>query len=139
MTDIGVQKAKSIKPTKKSLEKTAFDIMDFLDKQDMWYEVCIYVNNKRFFSAGHGSNIENKTTKAETKKGTPYWIEENINVKEYLEYSNPNGISLSFEGPLYDKINYDDYDFVQKMTNKFLDKYNMYFDMGNAWNMSAWD
>lgn len=124
------------KITPDNMKQLAFDIMDYLNTHDMWESCIIYVSNQRFLSKGWGSQYDTYE-KGITKKGTEYIIENDINVKDYLEYSNPDTISLAFEGLLYDVINAD-LDYISKLDHKFLDKFGLYFELGHAWNMSAY-
>lgn len=119
--------------TPESMEKVAMDIMDWLEKQNMWFEVNILVNGQMWMSDKNGSYEERRTP-----KGTSYWVKPDIDIKRQLEYSNPDTISITFEGPLYHRINYEDYDFMLKMSEKFLDPYGLYFEQGHAWSMTAY-
>ena len=65
-------------------------------------------------------------------------MEKNVDIKSRLEYSNPDTISMYFEGPLYHLINYEDYDFLNKLEKKFMEPYNLYFEQGYAWSATAY-
>jgi len=122
------------KITPKAMEALALKMIDYFAKKGYWTEMGIYVNNKRLAS----DNLRGTYTKATTEGGVAYFIEENIDVKDYIEYSNPETLTIYFEGPLYHTINYDDYDYLNKLDNKFLKPYGLYFEQGHAWNMSAY-
>lgn len=126
--------SKQLNITPENMKSTALQIIDFLSKNNLWKNVCIYVANEAWYSDPHPNSDEHKTNKNVT-----YFVKTDMDVIEYLgEYCNPETISMTFEGPLYHKINYNDYDFVQTLTKKFLDKYDLYFELGHAWSMTAY-
>lgn len=130
---------KARKPvTPKNMEKLAVDLMDYFYEHELWDGVIIYVNGNRYFSSGWGEDVA-KLEKRSTDRGTPYWVERDVDVNRYIEYNNPKTVTISFEGALYDMINYVDYDFTYKLGQKFLEEYGMYFEQGHAWNMAAYE
>lgn len=119
------------KLTKANIEQLAQEIMDFLDKHNMQDGVCIYYNNKRMHSEGRwkGSDI------------IYIWVEDEdfpMDPHDYFEYAAYDHIlSMSFEGVLYDVLNYS----CGKREEKFraiFEKYGLYFELGNAWNLTAY-
>ena len=128
-------KKKPITPA--NMEKLAENLIDFFSSKDLFHDVCIYVNNQAWKSDKYMDDKD--LTEAYTAKGNKYYIKKNVDIKAQLEYSNPKTISITFEGPLYHVINYDDYDFVYKLSNKFLDPYGLYFEQGYAWSMAAYE
>ena len=117
------------KLTKANIEQLANEIMQFLDKHEMQDAVCIYFNNKRIRSKSNwdGENL------------TYQWIEEsNIDPHNYFEYAAYGHIlSMSFEGSLYDCLNYS-FGRREEQFRKLFDKYNLYFELGNFWNLTAY-
>ena len=117
------------KLTKIQIEQLAKEIMDFLDKCHMQDGVCIYFNNKRMRSDGNWDG----------KDLTYSWVEEDdVDPHDYFEYAAYEHIlSMSFEGALYDVLNYT----FGKREEKFraiFEKYGLYFELGNYWNLSAY-
>ena len=105
------------KLTKKQIEKMANEIKELLEYyEDSAY--CIYFNNKRI----NDGKLE----------------EGEFNPRDYFEWAATDHIlSISTEGMLYDALNYG-YEF---MLNKFidiLDKYNVYYELGNSWNLTLY-
>ncbi|MCX7610282.1 MAG: hypothetical protein N2043_01685 [Ignavibacterium sp.] len=103
-------------------EILANEIIEFLKKHHLWYDVALYFNNKKVSSYGG---------KEETTK--------NINVKDYLEYCNPDTITMTFEGPLYKELN--GYSIDSTIYDKFvllLRKHGYYFEFGHAWSLSIY-
>lgn len=111
----------------------ALKLIDHFAKEKCWYNVIIYVDNEAWYSEQRSD-----TEVFQTKKGNEYHVRKNINVSEYLEYSNPKTLSLVFEGPLYNIINHKDYDYLTKLSAKYLDTYGLYFEQGYAWSATAY-
>lgn len=115
--------------TKSQIEKLALDIMLFLDTHHMQDGVCIYFNNKRIRSKGNWDGEDY----------TYEWVEDpNMDPHDYFEFAAYEHIlSMSFEGSLYDCLNYS----ISKREEEFraiFDKYDLYFELGNAWNLTAY-
>ena len=119
-----------------NMEQLAKDLIDYFVKLGVFSDICIYVNSQAFKSNKYCD--ETDLSEAKTDTGNKYYIRKNVDIKKQLEYSNPDTVSIVFEGPLYHLINYDDYDFIAKLTKKFLTKYNLYFEQGYAWSMTAY-
>lgn len=116
------------KLTKADIEQFANEIMDFLTQHKLDSGVSIYYNNKRI---RHKYDLYNSDADAELV------IEENMNPFEYFQYGNRKHIlSMSFEGPLYDSLNYSGY--KEEELYKIFEKYGVYWELGNAWNLSAY-
>ena len=59
----------------------------------------------------------------------------------YTEYAG-DILTMTFEGPLYEALNYGDYGGYQWKTEEELTaifrKYGLYYELGNAWNLTAY-
>lgn len=112
-----------MKLTKSAIENMAYEIMEFLKTEKLSDGVSIYFNNKRMNKDG---------------------IEEGeFNPKEYFEYAADSHIlSMSFEGRLNHVFNYylsGSYcDEIIKNFIKILDKYGVWYELGNAWNLTCY-
>lgn len=66
---------------------------------------------------------------------------ENVNPKDYFEYVGENILCMSFEGPLYELLNcYVPLSYYNSVEGEFrgiLQKYGLYYELGNAWNLST--
>ena len=116
-----------MKITKIKIEEMANEIIDYLKRNNLETDVCIYFNNKRIcFENDWDRRVECLV---------PYEkVEENINPLDYFEYANEKHIlSMSFEGDLYEKINYGNTDKLDKI----FEKYGLYYELGHAWNLSV--
>lgn len=108
-----------MKLSKIKIEQLANEIMDFLKEQGLDTDVSIYFNGKRMNSKG-------------IEKGT-------FNPKDYFDYVG-DILSMSFEGSFNSIINYYlDVSYCNIVMAKFdaiLDKYGVYYELGNSWNLS---
>lgn len=112
------------KLTPAKLEKLAIELMEYLQKNEMFEYVYIYVNNKCYAQSRHND----KGTRHQSKYGH-YYIIPDMPVREMLEYCNPETITVSFDGALYTAINYG-LGTVEADLNKMFKKHNMYFEQG---------
>ena len=116
------------KLTKPDIEKFANEIMAYLEKYGLDSDVCIYYNNKR---------MQNKYDWKNPDAPHERIVEDNMSPCDYFEYVNRDHIlSMSFEGPLYDSLNYSGY--KEPGLRKIFEKYGVYWELGNAWNLSAY-
>lgn len=109
-------------------------LIDHFVKENCWFQMIVYVDNEAWYSEQMPD-----TEKHITKKGNEYFVKKDMDVQQYLEYNNPKTISIVFEGPLYSIINYHDYDYLTKLTNKYLTDYGLYFEQGYAWSATAYE
>ena len=119
--------------SKIKIEEMVNEIQEFLKKYEMLSDVCFYFNNKRYKWERDWSQISQKIYNLE--------ITENISPLDYFEYINHEHIlSMSFEGDLYDILNgYTDYAYgLQDKFNELLEKYGLYYELGNSWNLSLY-
>lgn len=113
--------------------KLAKDIIDFLLKHEIFDDTFIYVNGKRYGTCdgeGHYNYGTNSWDKV--------YVEDNKDPKDYFEWAGKI-LSMSFEGPLYDILNYG-WEFGGKLEeefNKIFEKHGYYFELGNSWNGTA--
>lgn len=116
-------------------EKCALDIINWLIKHEMWIDTCIYANGKRF-SCYDGEHYQYGNT------WDCVFVEEDIDVARYIEYHG-DFLTMSFEGPLYNIINYNvPTKFCDKYVKEFeliCHKYNKYWELGYAWSLSLYD
>lgn len=119
-----------MKLTKETIETLVNEIIEYLEKNDMLQDICIYFNNKRICFGSQWN--EEKEIFLPLKK-----VEENVNPFHYFKYANAKHIiSMSFEGGLYHLLN-DGMDKEESFSALF-DKYGLYYELGNAWNLSVY-
>ena len=89
------------KLTRADIEQFANEVMRYLIKHELDMDVSIYYNNKRMSRKYDWRNPDAPPKLV---------VEENMNPFKYFEYANYNHIlSMSFEGPLYESLNYSGY------------------------------
>lgn len=119
-------------------ENLAMELIKWLVKRDLFYDVFIYVNGKRYASNVYKPKLETKEITNTDICPEPFFVQDNINAKDYIEYANPDLITMSFEGPLYHEINYGNGKTYEDL-RKFFNKYNLYFELGYAWSLSLYE
>ncbi len=119
--------------TKSGIEDLAKELMYYFEQNDLWSQVCIYAAEKSFSSYYVPGSIKKEENQ------TIFYEKDEVDVSEKVEYCNPQTITITFEGPLYDMINYQDADFVYNLSKKFLYPHHLYFEQGHAWSMAAYN
>lgn len=117
------------------LESLAIDIYKWGMSNFLWDDCIIYFDDKAWSSNPSWSGESGK------KIDTELYEYEDRNPLNYFEYANPDTLSMSFEGMLYEVLNgYCDgwMQFEEEFQNLF-EKYGYYYEMGNAWNLSAYE
>ena len=113
-------------------EKLATEIFNWLVDNELWVDVCIYFNCIRW-STDDGRNFCYNERK---------YFEDMADPKDYFEYVNePNILSMSFEGPLYEVLNGYTHGWykLEDQFVKIFEKYGLYYELGHAWNLSAYE
>lgn len=110
-------------------ENLAQDIYKWCIENEVWIDVAIYYNGKRMSTSGVDENGKEHFR----YNGEPF-IEDGCDPRDYFRYArSPNILSMSFEGDLYDILNYGDSDSFYDLFKK----YGLYYELGNAWNLTA--
>lgn len=119
-------------------EQLVMDLIKWLVKHDVFWDINIYCNNKCWKSNNY-NNDKNVIKIINTKiSPEPFYVQENIKAKDYIEYANENLITMSFEGPLYHEINYGNGKIYQEL-EEFFNKRGLYFELGYAWSLSVYE
>lgn len=107
-------------------EMLAEDIKAFIMANGLNIDVRIYFNNKCY----------------DWIEGDVYLKEPNlltdIKPSQYFEYANDDTVAMSFEGDLYDIINYHEMPKVLERFDEIFDRHNCYYELGHAWNLSVY-
>jgi hypothetical protein len=118
--------------TEKEREALAKEIYNFLLENDLWSDVCIYFN-------GICWSTNDRKCEHFRYGGEPFVFEDDP--RRCFEYvRDPNILTMSFEGPFYEVLNGDyrgDYELENKF-RKILEKYGLYYEQGDAWNLSCY-
>lgn len=117
-------------------ERFAMKIIEWLARRELWYEVAIYVNGKCYSADGY-DKTKNPVRLQTPKDGVTYYATDVTDPTVIVEYANPDLITMTFEGPLYQALNYDS-DTEQAFMDLF-DRHGLYFEYGYAWSLSAYE
>ena len=120
--------------TNKQKEQLATEIFEWLVEHEMWVDVCIYFNGKRWSTHNKGTN--------EFCYNEHKYFEDEAEPKYYFEYVNePNILSMSFEGPLYRVLNacVSGWVRLEDEFRKIFAKYGVYYEMGHAWSLTCYE
>ena len=115
----------------KKREEMATEIFEWLVEHELWVDVCIYFNGKRWGT----HNIETGEFYYNQRK----YYEAEADPRDYFEYVREpeNILSMSFEGPLYEILNgYGGHHLAEEFV-KIFEKYGLYIELGNSWNLTA--
>lgn len=123
------------KITKADIERLANEIIAFLEAYHIASDVSIYYN---------GNVVRSKTQYDWDWGNSEYnakytWVKTyDVDPHDYFEYAAYDHIlSMSFEGGLYDLLNYSGGSKMDKFM-KIFEKYGLYYELGNAWNLSCY-
>lgn len=99
-----------------------------------WNDCIIYFDGKAWTTDDEWGGEQGK------KIGYDLYEYENKVCTDYFEYGNPNTLSVSTEGTLYEILNYYwEYEFMTEWYEDFIglfDKYDGYIELGNSWNFT---
>lgn len=118
-----------------NMECLARDIYNWCIEKDLWGDNIIYFNgkawnNSKTWNGRRGVQIDEDLYEYEDK-----------NPLDYFEYGNPKTLSMSFEGSLNYVLNGYVRGWV-KLEDEFrrlFEKYGLYYEMGHAWNLAAYE
>lgn len=121
-----------MKITREKIEEFGNKVVD-LCLEKGYGDTCVYFNNKRV-------SIDSKMVFDDSERGFHYEgstkIKEDCHPGDYFDYYNTNHVlSMSFEGNLYDALNYE---CGAPALYKLFEEYGFYWELGNAWNLSAY-
>lgn len=117
---IGVEVLGMARPRAKNT-KLVNELASYLRKIDLATDVVLYWNGKRMF-------VDSRR------------VEPCPDVKRFLEYGNPESVSMSFDAPLCDQMYYGEYGWgVQEHVRSLYEKYGYLMEFGHHWNVTGWD
>lgn len=104
------------------MEKLKEEIIELFKSYELYLDCTIYCCGKRY--CYNGSGLEKV---------------EDADVTEYLDYCNPDTLSIAFDGDIYDVFNYGLFPSCEEKFSKLIGKYGYYYELGNAWNLSLYE
>ena len=120
--------------TAKQREQLATDIFNWLNDKELWIDVSIYFNGKRW-----STNNKDLTEFCYNERR---YFEDEADPKNYFEYvREPNILSMTFEGSLYEVLNAYAVGWA-KLVEEFkqiFKKYGLYYELGHAWNLTCYE
>lgn len=118
-----------------SKESLAIEIYNWCKKHHLWGDNTIYFDGKAWSSSAEWDLDKGK------KIDEDLYEYENKNPKDIFEYANPETLSMSFEGPLYHVLNgyVKGWTKLEAQLQKMFEKHGYYYEMGHAWNLSAYE
>lgn len=118
------------KITKAQIDKLARELRKYLLDRKMWVDTTIYFNGKAFSTDDrHGRYYYNDPHNL--------IVLENEDPHRVTEYAG-DILTMTFEGPLYDALNYGEPSWrVEEELRQVFEKYGLYYELGNAWNLTA--
>ena len=116
------------------MEKLARDIYNWCIQNELWGDNCIYFNGKAWASWKDWGCEQGKEI------GKDLYEYEDKNPLYYFQYANPNTLSMSFEGELNYVLNgyVPGWTKLEEEFRQLFRKYDLYYEMGHAWNLSAY-
>lgn len=108
------------------------DIIRYLLKNELHYNVAIYAN-KRVYCFDKANDPDYIT--ANIPEGTYY--KSIFETTASCDYKNDDTVTMTFEGPLYEALNFDYKENTTEELQNIFQKYGLYFELGNAWNLAA--
>jgi len=94
-------------------------------------DFSLYVNNQCWCPCS--PERVNCTTAA----GTPFRLEENVDVTKWVGYSDPDTVSILFDGTLYEALNYGDWTTPYLALSDITMPYGLYFEFGTPFALLA--
>lgn len=110
------------------------EIIRYLCNHDLFEDVFLYTNGHKY-----SSNPSANATECSTY-GHKYYDYGDWDVTQQIEYNNPNTLTMTFEGPLYDVYNgYTSYPHAENDIQKIAEKYGLYGEQGYAWSLAFYE
>ena len=125
----------AVKEFKTKAELCAFEIINFLIRHQLWQDVCVYVGKKRY-TCFDGEHYQYDST------WDCVFRENDKKASDYVDYYS-DFLTMTFEGPFYDVINYNNStkhcDKLIEEFNDIIKKFNKYYELGHAWSLALHD
>lgn len=117
------------------MRKLAGELVDYLSDNGILSDVNIYVAGERWSTYEPDAGHETRTI---GKSGSVMHVVPCEDIGSKIEYSNPDTITVTFEGGLYDLLNYGDGS-TEEDINSIMKKYGLYMEPGYAWSFAAYE
>lgn len=117
-----------------AMQSLAKEIYDWCWKKGLWGDNILYFNGKAWSNSPRWYGVDGK------KIGDDLYEYEDKDPRDYFEYANPNTLSMSYEGPLFEILNgyYSSWSNLETEFLNIFEKYGLYAEYGHAWNLTAY-
>lgn len=122
--------------TKRKKKELAEQLIDLLSKYDCFIDVAIYDGNDCMVPAPVNAHAGEPEIMATRGMNTPYRLIKNRPYRD--EYGNPDTLTVTFEGPLYDFMNGSDPLDVRSKMDALFESYELYCEQGYAWSFALY-
>ena len=116
------------------MQRLAREIYDWCQAKGLWGDNIIYFEGKAWGNMPTWNGEKGK----QIDEGLYEY--ENKNPRDYIEYSNPDTITMSFEGSLNHVLNgyVPGWTKLETEFSKLFEKYDLYYEMGYHWSLAAY-
>ena len=111
----------------------ANDIYKWCKQNDVWENCTIYFDGDAWSDAPKWNGEQGK------KMDDDLYLYSNKNPFDYLQYANPDTLSFSFDGSLYDIVNDFGYTYpaMYESFGEVFDKHGYYYELGSSWYLTV--
>jgi hypothetical protein len=125
--------SEEVRLTPEQIEQLAVEIREFLLERNLWVDIDIYFNGKRF------STHDKATGKYYYNDRKHLIVEENEDPRRYFEYvAKDHILSMSFEGVVCEILYYGELPAVKRQFDKIFRHYGLYYEFGDTWNLTCY-
>ena len=121
--------------------KLAWDIYQWCVKNDLWDDNTIYFDGHAITNCIQwGSSEKANALLCPDPRAKLYYFKDK-NPRDYFEYVNPEGLSMSFEGSLNHVLNAytPGWAKLEEEFRKIFARHGCYYEMGHSWNLTTYD
>jgi len=120
--------------------KLAWDIYRWCVKNDLWGDNIIYFNGHAITNCIQWGSEKANALLCPDPGAMLYYFKDK-NPRDYFEYVNPDGLSMSFEGSLNHVLNAytPGWAKLEEEFRKIFARHGCYYEMGHSWNLTTYD
>ena len=116
------------------METLAREIYEWCKSKDLWMDTIIYFDGKAWSYSEEWGGEKGKSIDEDL------YEYENRDPRDYMEYANPDTITMAFEGPLNYVLNgyVPHWGKLAEEFEEIFEKHGLYTEMGYAWSLAAY-
>ena len=119
-------------PEEKRNHEFADELREWLLDREMWIDTVIYFNGKAYAPWDRDLNEFYYNDRS-------HLVEYAADPADYMQFVNRDTVTVSFEGPLYELINYDFCSSEMAEFDEIFKRHGMYYELGDAWNLACYE